>query len=70
MSCCSIEESLRHHRDIFLLRRRGYGPSHMHVDDHVKMLIADEDGVNMSLRRTNLEARSREQGEGVNLQLY
>ena len=49
------------------LRRRGYEWSYIHVDDYAKVL-ADEDGVEMSLCRVNLEARSREQGEGVDLQ--
>ena len=52
---------------MFQLCRRGYELSHIHVDDHAQIL-ADEDGVEASLGRVNLEAQSREQGEGVDLQ--
>ena len=44
-----------------------YELPHRHVDDHAQVL-ADEDGVEVSLGRVNLEAQSREQGEGVHLQ--
>ena len=39
--CCSAEKGLRQNYDMLKVRRRGYGMSHMHVDDQTQMLAAE-----------------------------